>query len=196
MRPPKEFFNGMQNSDPEQQMLGILKVLLVMVIECGAFVLHYAAYSQTMTLGPGGYLVDVPGIGFLFERVPDMQVNHLIAAAMALASVATPVIGFYYLLRERVLADPGGFFSYIPNRVYVTVLALFWALMVGVEIVNVLTLIQSYVANPFLQSSVADAFREHTGLAILSAVVISIVNAAIGLGTALAWYAILNKKES
>lgn len=172
-----------------------LKLLLISLIEGGSFLLHYTVYTQTMTLMPGGYLVDIPGIGWLFGGAPDMQVNHLVAAFMALASVATPVLGFYYLLRERVLDDPQAYFAYIPHRIYVGVLAAFWALMIGVEIVNVLTLIQSYIQNPFIKSDVAETFRQHEGLAFLSAVVISIVNAAIGLGTALAWRAILARKE-
>ena len=200
MKPDKEHFSGMQppfmgGGNMGTQTALLMKLFLVMGIEAGAWVLHYSMYSQSMSLTPGNFLVDIPGIGWLFAAAPDMSVNHLIAGFMAVASVAAPVVGFFFLLRERVIAEPELFFSYPPNRIYLGLLLVFWALMVTVEIVNVLTLIESYLQNPFVKSGAADALRKHEGLALLSAVVITVANAAVALGTALVWTGIFPKKR-
>lgn len=184
----------MSGGDAASQVGQLTKLLLVFGVELGAWVLHYAAYTQTMTVMPGGYLVDVPGIGWLFQAAPDAQVNHLVAAFMALASVATPVFGFFFLIRNRVIAEPELFFVSVPNRIFVGLLLAFWALMVTVEVTNVLTLIEQYVNNPFVKSGPTDVIREHKGLALLSAVVIAIVNSAVALGTAMVWTAIFPKR--
>lgn len=176
-----------------------VKLLLVTGMEVFAFVLHYAAYVQTMTIMPGTYLSDIAGLGWMFAQAPEMTVNHLIAGLLAAATVATPVFGFMYLIRNNVIEDHGAFFAYVPNRIYVVALGLFWALMVSVEIVNVLTLIDQYTANPFLSGAggnqMAEALRDHRGLAILSTVVIAIVNTALGLATAKLWLSVLHRRE-
>ena len=179
----------------EDQTVKIIKIFAVFGIEIGMLVFHYAVYSETLTLMPGGYLIDIAFIGFLFAAVPDAQVNHMIAGFLALASVATPVLGFFYLLRERVFAEPEVFFSYKPHRVYVTVLLLFWSLMVIVELYNVVTLIETYVQNPFLNNQAVKAVRENAGLAYLAAVVIALVNTALALMTALVWTTMFPKRE-
>ena len=200
MKPDKEHFSYasppfMSGGDLGSQAAQLAKLILVMGIEAGAWVLHYAAYSQTMTIMPGGFLVEIPGIEGLFSGAPDMPVNHLIAGFMAVASVATPVFGCFILIRHRVIAEPEVYFAYPPHRIYMALLLAFWALIVAVEIVNVLTLIESFVQNPFAKSGAADALRDHKGLAYLSAVVIAIVNAAVALGTALVWTSIFRRKE-
>lgn len=199
MRPDKEHLRlaqlaaGMAENGPDIPTL--VKAGIATLAEGIAFVVHYSAYAQTMNVMPGGYLVDIPGIAWLFRAAPEMQVNHLIAGLMAIASVGAPVFAFIYLMRENIIDEPQAHFRYIPNRVYFGLIAAFWALMVGVEILNVLTLIDTYVQNPFQRGQVAAALRSHSGLAFLSAVVISIVNSALALVTARVWFSILGRKE-
>lgn len=199
MKPDKEQFRYASPSftsggDLGSQAAQLFKLLLVIVIEAAAFVLHYSAFSQTLNMGGSDYLVDIPGISWLFQSVPDAQVNHLVIAFLAMASVAAPVALFFYLLRERVIAEPEEFFCYPPNRIYLGLLVAFYGVMLSVELVNVLALIESWVTNPFTTSDMAKEFRKHESLALLSTVVIAITNAAVALFTAKVWTAILPKK--
>jgi hypothetical protein len=186
MRPDKEHLRlaqlaaGMAENGPDIPTL--VKAGIATLAEGIAFVVHYSAYAQTMN-------------AWLFRAAPEMHVNHLIAGLMAIASVGAPVFAFIYLMRENIIDEPQAHFRYIPNRVYFGLIAAFWALMVGVEILNVLTLIDTYVQNPFQRGQVAAALRSHSGLAFLSAVVISIVNSALALVTARVWFSILGRKE-
>lgn len=199
MRPDKDHLRAVHpaapNADGGFRLSTLAKAGVATAAESIAFVVHYSAYTQTMNLMPGGNLAEIPGIAWMFADAPDIQINHLIAGLMALASVATPVFSFYYLMRERVIDEPQAFFSYLPNRLYLALIGLFWALMIGVEILNVLTLIQTHTQNPFQRSQVAEALLTHSGLALLSAVVIAIVNSALALATARVWIGILDKME-
>jgi hypothetical protein len=195
MRVQKDHFEPLPGGAGEFALgLALLKLLLVLAVEFGAFILHYAAYSQVMTLGPSGYLDSIPGIDGLFAAFPEAQVANLVAAALALASVATPVAAFHYCLSRGVLADPAGHFTYMPNRIYAGIIGVFWALMLSVEILSVMTLIDTYASNPFTRSEAARQLRDHAGLAFLAAAILSLVNAAIGLATAVVWHGLIARK--
>jgi len=172
----------------------IVKLTLAGAAEFAATLMHYVTYSQTMTLMPGTYLVDIAGLGWLFAAVPDMTINHLLALFLAAATVAAPVFGFLYLMRERVIVAPGEFFAYKPNCVYAAALAGFWGLMIALELTNTMMLIDSFLENPFTQGQAATVLRDHRELAILSAVVVVIVNHALALATARLWFTILDKE--
>lgn len=172
----------------------ILKLILVIVAEGMAFSFHYVAYSETLTLMPGTYLVDIPGIDWLFRDAPDMTINHLVAAVMAMATVAAPVIVFLYVMKEHVLDDPGGFFANPANSFFLGLLVLFWLLMVAVELSNILSLIDSYTQNPFARSDVTDALQEHRGFALFITIALVLVNTALAMASAKLWYSLMKEE--
>ena len=173
--------------------VAIVKVVLVLTCEMGLTVLHYAVYSETLSIMPGEYVGDIPGLGFLFGGT-ELRVNHLVAAALAVVTVATPVVAFYLLLKHRVFSEPGGFLAHVPHRVYLGVLALFWAIILATELSNVVALIDGYVNNPFNSGPAAEALREVADYALLVAAVVAIVNAAVALFTASLWHSILSRR--
>ncbi|MCB9957150.1 MAG: hypothetical protein H6843_00900 [Rhodospirillaceae bacterium] len=172
----------------------VIKMLIATSTELAFVALHYAVYAVTLSVMPGEYLADIPGLEWLFAGT-DLQVNHLVAAALAVVTVATPVVGFYLLLANRVFSQPGAFFGHIPNRIYFAVLVAFWAVVVATELSNVLALIQIYVENPFARSTEAEALRALSDYALLVATVVSLVNAAVALFTASIWHAVLSRQE-
>ncbi|MCA9805378.1 MAG: hypothetical protein KC777_25585 [Cyanobacteria bacterium HKST-UBA02] len=182
---------GLPQSGPDWST--ITKVIIATLIELGLFVLHYTVYAETLSVMPGEYLADIPGLEWLFTGT-DLQVNHMVAGSLALVTVATPVVGFYLLLKNRVFSQPGAFFGHMPNRVYVAILALFWAIVVATELSNVLALIESYVSNPFIGGEEAETLRTLADYALLVATVVSLVNAAVALFTASLWHSILSRR--
>lgn len=197
----KEFIDSLKGRGPAgapppadgPDWVAIGKGLVAICFEVGLIVLHYTVYSETLSIMPGTFLEDIAGIGFLFGGT-DLRVNHLVAGALAVVTVATPVVAFYLLLKHRVFSEPGGFLAHVPNRIYLAVLALFWALIVATELYNVVALIDGYVNNPFRGGAEAAAMREVADYALLVAAVVAIVNAAVALFTANLWHAILSNR--
>lgn len=172
----------------------ILKVIIVLGLELLAVTFHYVAYSETLTLMPGTYLADIAGIAWLFAGMPDLTINHLVAAVMAGATVLAPVALFLFLMKERVLEAPGTFFANPANGFYLGLLVLFWGLMVSVEVTNILTMIDAYTQNPFARGEVTEALNEGRGFAIFITVALVLVNTALALASARLWFS-LTKEE-
>ena len=155
---------------------------------------HFIIYSHSMSFMPGGYIADIPGFSWLFAE-SEAQVSHVVAAVTAVASVVTPVAGFYYVAKERIVPESGAYFSFVPNRVTFGVLATFWLIMIGLEIVNVMVLVDLYFDDPLRrQDGIFGALEHSKSLSLLFAIVVTAVNQAIGLFSALIYTKAFSKE--
>lgn len=174
----------------------VVLAVMAMGVDLGMVAAHFIIYSHSMSMMPSWYIADVPGFGWLFGN-SDAQVSHVVAAVTAVASVATPVIGFYYLMRENIVAQPGAFFSYIPNRITFGLLAAFWFVMVTVEVLNVMALVDAYFNDPLRQhDGILGALPKSQALTFLFSVVVTIVNQAIGLFSAVIYRKVFSQENA
>ncbi len=182
----------MSNDHFQHVVLIALMMFGVDIFMIGA---HYALYSHSMSFMPGAYLSDIPGFEWLFLET-EVQVSNLVALITAFASVVTPVAGFFYILRERIVTEPDQHFACFPNCMTFGLLVAFWIFLIGLEVFNVMTLVDMYFNDPLRQpDSMLGSFSQSKALSLLFSIVVTAVNQGIGLFSAFIYNALFSKEE-
>lgn len=159
------------------------------LLEAGIWTLFYGVYTDTIGLLSEVYLSELPGVGGLFSIIDeDITVSHLLAALLAFFSCATPVYLWSAVLNHRIHEKPQEWISAPMNKVYAGIGLFMFALVSGVEAVNLYALIARMSNTGPLPtgdlSQLMTYLSANKGLAIFISFLMTIINAAIALVTA------------
>ena len=164
-------------------------VLFCICLEASMFIMFYAVYTETIGLMNDTYLSELPVIGALFSGIdPDANASHIISILLATFSVATPIFIWAEVFRQSILDNPREWFSHPQNQIVAVIAFLVLAMVIGLEIVNLYTLVAK-AGTPFSgfvqqdQDSVMAFLAQNKGLAIGVSIVISVINIILALFT-------------
>ncbi len=166
----------------------IAAFLFCIALEGSMFVMFYAVYTETIGLMNETYLSELPIIGALFSSLDqDANASHIISILLATFSVATPLFIWAEVFRQKILDDPREWFSHPQNQIVAAIAFLVLAMVIGLEVVNLYTLVAREAApSGFVtqdQSSVMAFLAQNKGLAIGVSIVIAVINIILALFT-------------
>lgn len=178
---------------------GVAKILFAVSLEAAMFIMFYALYTETVGLMNETYLTELPVIGSLFGMLdPDANASHIISMLLATFSVATPIFIWAEVHRQNILDDPQEWFSHPQNQILASVAGLVLIMVVGLEVVNLYTLVAKEGAQGgFIvqqESGVMEFLAQNKGLAIGVSAVIAVINIILALFTTRAFQS-LNSEE-
>ncbi|MGH1470840.1 MAG: hypothetical protein ACRBCS_06580 [Cellvibrionaceae bacterium] len=166
----------------------ITTIVFCIALEASMFVMFYAVYTETVGLMNETYLSELPVIGTLFSGIdPDANASHIISILLAVFSVATPIFIWAETFRQNILDDPKEWFSHPQNQIVSLIAFLVLAMVIGLEVVNLYTLVaRESMPSGFVtqsQDSVMAFLAQNKGLAIGVSIVISVINIILALFT-------------
>lgn len=177
----------------------IVTVFFCIALESAMFIMFYAVYTETIGLMNETYLSELPVIGALFSAIdPDANASHIISMLLATFSVGTPVFIWSEIFRQKILDDPQEWFSHPQNQIIATFAGLVLILVIGLEVVNLYTLVVRETASPFpgtQEDSVMSFLAQNKGLAIGVSAVIAVINIILALFTTRAFQSLKSNEE-
>lgn len=149
----------------------------------------FAVFSSGIGLMDEAYLSELPLIGEVFMYIdPDANASHLIAALLAIFSVATPLVIWTEIYQQNILDNPREWISHPQNQIIASMAALVLLLVISLEIINIYTLIakQATPGGIYIQDEARDFMAylaENKGMGIAVSIVISVINIILALFT-------------
>ena len=179
---------------------GVAKVFFAVSLEAAMFIMFYALYTETVGLMNETYLTELPVIGSLFGMLdPDANASHIISMLLATFSVATPIFIWAEVHRQNILDDPQEWFSHPQNQILASVAGLVLIMVVGLEVVNLYTLVaQQSAQTGFViqqESGVMEFLAQNKGLAIGVSGVIAVINIILALFTTRAFQSLKSEEK-
>lgn len=179
---------------------GVAKVFFAVSLEAAMFIMFYALYTETVGLMNETYLTELPVIGSLFGMLdPDANASHIISMLLATFSVATPIFIWAEVHRQNILDDPQEWFSHPQNQILASVAGLVLIMVVGLEVVNLYTLVAKEGAQDgFIvqqESGVMEFLAQNKGLAIGVSAVIAVINIILALFTTRAFQSLKSEEK-
>lgn len=179
---------------------GVAKVFFAVSLEAAMFIMFYALYTETVGLMNETYLTELPVIGSLFGMLdPDANASHIISMLLATFSVATPIFIWAEVHRQNILDDPQEWFSHPQNQILASVAGLVLIMVVGLEVVNLYTLVaQQGAQTGFViqqESGVMEFLAQNKGLAIGVSAVIAVINIILALFTTRAFQSLKSEEK-
>ncbi len=179
---------------------GVAKVFFAVSLEAAMFIMFYALYTETVGLMNETYLTELPVIGNLFGMLdPDANASHIISMLLATFSVATPIFIWAEVHRQNILDDPQEWFSHPQNQILASVAGLVLIMVVGLEVVNLYTLVaQQSAQTGFViqqESGVMEFLAQNKGLAIGVSAVIAVINIILALFTTRAFQSLKSEEK-
>lgn len=179
---------------------GVAKILFAVSLEAAMFIMFYALYTETVGLMNETYLTELPVIGSLFGMLdPDANASHIISMLLATFSVATPIFIWAEVHRQNILDDPQEWFSHPQNQILASVAGLVLIMVVGLEVVNLYTLVaQQSAQTGFViqqESGVMEFLAQNKGLAIGVSAVIAVINIILALFTTRAFQSLKSEEK-
>lgn len=172
-----------------------------LALEGSMWTMFYAVYTETIGLMNETYLSELPVIGALFSAVdPDANASHIISMLLATFSVGTPLFIWAEVFRQNILDDPQEWFSHPQNQIIATFAGLILALVIGLEVINLYTLVARELTPSGFgiqteQSGVMSFLAQNKGLAIGVSAVIAVINIILALFTTRAFRALKSPQE-
>lgn len=170
-------------------------------LDGGMWTMFYAVYTETIGLMNETYLSELPVIGPVFDAIdPDANASHIISMLLATFSVGTPIFIWAEVYRQKILDDPQEWFSHPQNQIIATFAGLILILVIGLEVVNLYTLVARELAPSGFgiqteQSGVMAFLAENKGLAIGVSAVIAVINIVLALFTTRAFRNLKSPQE-
>jgi len=167
----------------------VVGVIFCVGLEAAMFVMFYAVYTETIGLMNETFLSELPVIGGLFSYAdPDANASHIIALLLATFSVAVPLGIWGEIFRQKILENPQEWFSFPQNQIIAVICALVLALVMGLEVINLYTLIaRESMPSGFVQevnsSGMMAYLAQNKGMAIGVSAVIAVINIVLALLT-------------
>lgn len=179
---------------------GVAKVFFAVSLEAAMFIMFYALYTETVGFMNETYLTELPVIGSLFGMLdPDANASHIISMLLATFSVATPIFIWAEVHRQNILDDPQEWFSHPQNQILASVAGLVLIMVVGLEVVNLYTLVaQQSAQSGFViqqESGVMEFLAQNKGLAIGVSAVIAVINIILALFTTRAFQSLKSEEK-
>jgi hypothetical protein len=179
----------------------IVAFLFFMGLELSMWVMFFAIYSETIGLMNETYLSELPIIGIAFSRIdPDANASHIISILLATFSVGTPLFLWAEIFRQKILDNPQEWISHPQNQIIASLAGLVLALVIGLEVTSLYTLIAKETV-PFgfisqSQNSGLMAFlAQNKGMAIGISAVIAVINVILALFTTRAFQLLKTTQE-
>lgn len=170
-------------------------------LDGGMWTMFYAVYTETIGLMNETYLSELPVIGPAFDAIdPDANASHIISMLLATFSVGTPIFIWAEVYRQKILDDPQEWFSHPQNQIIATFAGLILILVIGLEVVNLYTLVAREIAPSGFeiqteQSGVMAFLAENKGLAIGVSAVIAVINIVLAMFTTRAFRNLKSPQE-
>ena len=179
----------------------LFTVLICTALEVSMFVMFYAVYTETIGLMGDTYLSELPVIGSAFSAVdPDANASHIISMLLAIFSVATPLFIWSEVFRNNILNDPQEWLSHPQHQVCAGLAAFILCLVVGLEVVNLYTLVaRESLPSGFIgtskDSGLIGYLAQNKGMAIGVSAVIAVINLVLALFTTHAIHSLKSDQE-
>ena len=163
--------------------------LLCIGLELSMWVMFFSVYSETIGLMNETYLSELPVIGMAFSRIdPDANASHIIAILLATFSVGTPLFLWGEIFRQKILENPQEWISHPQNQIIASIAALVLALVIGLEVINLYTLVAQQAMPLVFVSDAQDSglmayLTQNKGMAIAISAVIAVINIILALFT-------------
>ncbi len=167
----------------------VMKVIFCVGLELAMFTMFFAIYTETIGLMDETYLSELPLIGSAFSMMDaDANASHIISALLATFSVATPIVLWGEIHRQNILQDPQEWFSHPQNQVLAGLSVLVLALVIGLECVNLYTLIAQQNAGYVFVADTSDQglmayLAQNKGLAVGVSLIMALINILLALFT-------------
>lgn len=150
--------------------------------------LHAATYAATMRLRLRGSVLDLVDLRSFIAEVLGAPSGFLAVVLMTAATIAVPVFGFAFMLRERMAADPVRYLVYVPRRIYLGALFVVWGTVVSTQVLSLIAFIRILPGYAFAPAWIDDVLKVDPGLAIVPATAIAIAHTWLALRIALVWH--------
>ncbi len=179
----------------------ILTIAFCLGLEAGMFTMFYAVYTETIGLMNETYLSELPVIGGAFSALdPDANASHIISFLLATFSVATPLFIWTEIHRQKIMDDPQEWFSHPQNQIIASITALVLVMVIGLEVVNLYTLVAresmpSGFVSQAQDNGVMAYLAENKGLAIGVSAVIAVINIILALFTTRAFHSLHSNED-
>ena len=160
-----------------------------LLLESAMFIMFYAVYTETIGLMSDTYLSELPVVGALFAYIdPDANASHIISLLLATFSVATPLFLWSEIFRQKILDDPQEWFSHPSNQIIASFAGLILFLVLGLEVVNLYTLVARETMPSGFGVSTDDSglmayLAQNKGMAIGISAVVAVINIVLALFT-------------
>ncbi|WP_241086679.1 hypothetical protein [Candidatus Vondammii sp. HM_W22] len=167
----------------------VVTVLFSIALESMMFTMLFSVYTETIWLMSDSYLSELPIIGAAFVALdPDANASHIISILLTTFSVATPIFIWSEVFRQKILDDPQEWFSHPQNQIIASFSILILFLMIGVEVVNLYTLVarESMQSGFIVQSDdggLMSYLAQNKGMAIGVSAVVAVINIVLSLFT-------------
>lgn len=162
---------------------------LCLFLELAILVMFFALYNETVGLMNDTYLSELPIVGSFFAMIDEeANASHIISLLLATFSVGTPIFLWSEIYRQNILENPQEWFSHPQNQVMASIAGLILALVVGLEVVNLYTLVaREAIDGPIFVEKAPDGIMaylaQNKGLAIGVSFLMAIVNIVIAMLT-------------
>lgn len=172
-------------AEPGSRVATGLKLLFCIALEILLFVLHYAVYVQTIDMLPlelHQALVDLPLVGFLFERCPELRLSDLLSAVLAAASVLAPAGLWYHVLEWSLFEETGGRAPTAMAKAATWAIAPVYGMLLTLEFCMLYLRILQGSDSAFLDPAAAGS-SGHLLFAVFVAVVFVLINGVVAFFT-------------
>tara|TARA_R110001599_G_scaffold353823_1_gene599127 strand:+ start:691 stop:1284 length:594 start_codon:yes stop_codon:yes gene_type:complete len=172
-----------------------------LLLESAMFVMFYAVYTETIGLMSDTYLSELPVVGALFAYIdPDANASHIISLLLATFSVSTPLFLWSEIFRQKILDDPQEWFSHPSNQIIASFAGLILFLVLGLEVVNLYTLVARETMPSGFGVSTDDSglmayLAQNKGMAIGISAVVAVINIVLALFTTRAMRGLKSTEE-
>lgn len=179
----------------------VLGCLFCIGLELSMWTMFYAVYSETIGLMDETYLCELPIIGAAFTHIdPDANASHIISILLATFSVGTPLFVWGEVFRQKIMDSPQEWISHPQNKIIASFTALVLALVIGLEVINLYTLVaRQATPSGFIASSQSSGIMaylaQNKGMAIGVSAVIATINIILALFTTRAFQLLKNQEE-
>ncbi len=162
---------------------------LCIFLELAMFVMFFAVYNDTVGLMNETYLSELPIVGGLFAMLDEeANASHIVSMLLATFSVGTPLFLWSEIYRQNILENPQEWLSHPQNQVMASIAGLILMLVIGLEVVNLYTLVAREAVNytgfvPQEPDGIMAYLAQNKGLAIGVSFVMALVNIVIAMLT-------------
>lgn len=177
-------------------------IFLLICLELSMWTMFFAVYSETIGLMNETYLSELPIIGFLFEQIdPDANASHIISVLLATFSVGTPLFLWREIFRQKIFENPQEWISHPQNQIIASFAFFVLALVIGLEVINLYTLVakasvpSGFVSQPQDSSALMTFLAKNKGMAIGISAVIAVINIILALFTTRAFQLLKSDEE-
>ena len=166
-----------------------LAILLCAFLETAMFIMFFAVYNETVGLMSESYLSELPIVGGLFSMIDEeANASHIVSMLLATFSVGTPIFLWSEIYHQNILENPQEWFSHPQNQVMASIAGLILLLVIGLEVVNLYTLVAREAVNytGFVQQEpdgIMAYLAQNKGLAVGVSFVMALVNIVIAMLT-------------